>query len=208
MGKESAAPTSPQVVCYQVSVRGNYYASDGKNRILKGYGPVTFTVPEYVEIPNGKVKKEKVVNGKKSFEIIQTFKKTAITTENVALYIVQRKLLPAWLVAEKPDCVSFRTCSIIPGGLKRVIKPVSEVANLKKDIKDMVMPELKAYAKAEELSIDPTMFGTLQEAREAVQVEKDLKDMGATSEPLKDQVDDIEDGIQTPDPEDLAADLM
>lgn len=165
-----------QQVAYEVTVRGNYYAASGKDRLLKTYGPVTFTLPEKVEIPNGKKRIEKDLGGgKKSAEVVQMFKTVPVTDENVALYIVQRKLLPTWLADNKADCVTFRTCQVIPNGIRRVIVPAEKVVVLKKEIKDMSMQELKAFAKLNNLPVDPNMYGSVQEARQAVKDEMEFK---------------------------------
>lgn len=167
-------PGGKLVPCYEVKVRGQYQAADGKNRILKTFGPVSFILPEYVQIPNGKKRVEKIVNGHKLQNWEPQFKKSAVTVENVALYIVQRRLLPPWLAENHPDCVTFRTCSIVPGGLRRVMRPEKETLVLDKPIEAMSLQELIIFCKNKNINLALAAFSDVKDAREAVLYELDL----------------------------------
>jgi hypothetical protein len=169
------------VVCYEATVRGQYQSADGKSRVLRTFGPVTFVLPEYVDIPNGKKRVNKTVDG----SIVQSwepqFKKSAITTENVALYVVQRRLLPSWLADHHKDCVVFRTCAIVPGGLRRVMRPAKDAQVLDKPLDQMSIPELASFCKVRGLNVQVSAFGNVVDAREAVKYELE---MGGTAAPM------------------------
>jgi len=169
------------VPMYECTVRGQYQAQDGRNRILKTFGPVTFILPEYVEIPNGKKRVNKTVDG----TVVQTwepqFKRCAITTDNVALYIVQRRLLPTWLATAHTDCATFRTCSIVPGGLRRVMRPAKDAQVYDKPVSEMSLQELVSFCKTRQLSVQVLAFTDVKEAREAVLYELEVTGLAKPS---------------------------
>lgn len=175
------------VPAYEVVVRGQYHSASGKDRILKTFGPVTFYLPETAEVPAGRKLITKKVNGK---DVKVSEPQTAIhsiTKENVALYVVQRRLLPTWLVENMPDAVSFRTCYIVPGTLKRVLVPASSVAKLQKPVSEMSLVELKAFCQAKGLSTQVSAFKDVLEARAAVEAEMAGMGQIAPSAPEKAQ---------------------
>lgn len=161
------------IVGYDVTVRGQYYSADGKNRVLKNFGPVTFFLPEYVTIPNGKKKIPKTIGGHVQHVVEQQYAKRAVTENDVALWVIQRRILPGWLGDHYPDCTTFRTAHIVPGSMKRVMRPKSEAVVLNKAIEDMSMPELKAFCSQHHLAVPISAFGDVKDARMAVQLEVD-----------------------------------
>lgn len=171
----------PLVRAYEVTVRGNYYAASGKDRLLKVFGPVTFTIPETVKIPNGKKRVPKKEGGKTISVVEQQYADRSVTVPNVALYVVQRQLLPPWLAANHPDSVSFRICAIVPGGLRPVMKPASEVNILIKPVMEMSVAELVIFCKMHQIPVEPSAFGSTNDAREAVQYELEMKGAAAPS---------------------------
>lgn len=217
-----------QVVGYDVTVRGTYQAASGKDRILKTFGPVTFFLPEYVEIPNGKKKVQKMIDGR----VVQTwepqFAKRAATADDVALWVIQRRLLPSWLADHHPDCTTFRTCAIVPSGMKRVIRPKTAIVNLNKSIDDMTLPELKHFCAMKQIPVAVSAFANVEEAREAIRFEMSQQGMEMASAPKRMDAANMEppkgvvgaegriapavegapdDGVAT-DQQDAAADLM
>lgn len=164
---------SDLIACYNVTVRGSFYSASGKDRILRSFGPVTFTLPEHVEIPNGKKRVEKIVNGKKVQEWVPQVAKRSVTSENVALWVVQRRLLPTWLAENHPDGTAFRTCQIVPNGIKRALKTAKEIQDPSKTIWEMSIPELSAYCKMKSVNVAVSAFTNVDDARQAVQAELD-----------------------------------
>lgn len=160
---------------YTVTCRGQFYRASGRNRTVGVFGPITFFLPPSVTIPNGKKKITKKIDGQDVTRYEQQFKRESVLTPNVALYVVQRRLLPTWLAENHPDSVRARTCSIIPGGIKRATRPASEAAGLDKPVKDMSVQELQAFCKMKEILIDLSVFPEVRDAREAVQYELDIK---------------------------------
>lgn len=183
-------PAEKTIVGYEVTVRGQYQSASGKDRTLKTFGPVTFFLPEYVEIPNGKKRVNKTVDGR----IVQgwepQFKKSAVTVENVALYVVQRRLLPTWLSEHHQDAVTFRTCTIVPGGMKRVVRAAKDAVILDKPVSEMSLHELAAFCKMKGLNVPVTAFKVVEEAREAVQFEIDTQ-AGASVSPPGDPAESV-----------------
>lgn len=159
------------IVGYDVTVRGQYHAASGKDRILKTFGPVTFFLPEYVEIPNGRKKVQRVVDGRLTQMFEPQFAKKSIATDNVALWVIQRRLLPTWLAQNHPDCVTFRTCQITPGGMKRVQRPAADAIILDKPVREMSIHELAAFCKMKNLVVPVSAFKDVEEARAAVLME-------------------------------------
>lgn len=163
------------VTGYEVTVRGQYQSVNGKDRTLRNFGPAVFFIPEYVEIPNGKKKVNKKVDGRTVQMWEPQTKKCAATTDNVALYVVQRRLLPTWLAEKHPDAAQFRTCNIVPGSMKRVTRKASDVILLDKPIAEMSMQELAAFCKMKGLNVPVTAFADVKEARETVEFEHKLQ---------------------------------
>lgn len=161
------------VIGYDVTVRGTYYSASGKDRILANFGPVTFFMPEIVEIPNGKKKVETTVEGTKRVTFVPQTKKSSVAVDGVALWVVQRRLLPTWLAENHPTSVGFRTCQITPGGMKRIQRPASQVVNLEKPVSEMSMQELAAFCKLKNLNTPVSAFKDVAEARLAVAAELD-----------------------------------
>jgi len=201
---------------YNCVVRGTFHAASGKDRVLKTFGPATFFLPEYVEIPNGKKKSEVIVNGAKRIVIQSLTKKSSVAADNVALYIVQRRLLPTWLAENHPDAIGFRTCSITPGGMKRVQRPESELVNLDRPVDQMSLQELTAFCKMKNLNVPVSAFKDVHEARVAVLAEMDpasAPPLVSTEPQAPEGVDakygavSSSDGIPT-DEEDPASDLL
>lgn len=185
------SPQDPtkNIAGYEVTVRGQYQSISGKDRVLKNYGPVTFFLPEYVEMPNGKKRVNKTVDGR----VVQTwepqFKKSAVTIDGVALYIVQRRLLPTWLGEKYPDAAQFRTCSIVPGGMKRVMRPAKDAVILNKPVAEMSKHELAAYCKMHGLDVQVMAYADAAEAAEAVQFAIDEKKSGGAEPARPDETD-------------------
>jgi hypothetical protein len=170
---------SEMIEGFNVTVRGQFYRASGRNRTVGVFGPVTFFLPPTVTIPNGKKKIKYKIDGQEVFRHEQQFKRESILTPNVALYVVQRRLLPTWLAENHPDSVRARTCSIIPGGIKKAIRPAADAVGLDKPVKDMSLQELEAFCKLKGIILDLTAFtrsenGEPNEAREAVQYELDV----------------------------------
>lgn len=210
------------VVGFDVTCRGQYYASSGKDRLLKVFGPVTFFLPEYVEIPNGKKKTEKMIDGVKRTVHEPQTKRSSVAVDNVALWVIQRRLLPTWLAENHPDQVGFRTCQVTPGGMKRVQRPASQVINLDKKVTEMSMQELAAFCRMKNLNVPVSAFKDVVEARAAVIAEMDpasgAAEAAAALPPVREAevptgvvaksgAVSSEDGIAT-DEEDPAADLI
>lgn len=189
------------IVGYDVTVRGTYYGANGKDREVKTFGPITFFIPETVEIPNGKKRIEtKGFGGTKIVKYEAQTTKKSVTTPNVALYVVQRQLLPAWLEENKTGVTSFRTCSIVPNGLKRVVRPAKDAISVDKPVAEMNVAELKVYAKLKDLNVPVEAFVDLESAREMVEVALEEK----TKKPAV-STTDTEDA-NTPVPEDAEPD--
>ncbi len=178
------------IVGYDVTVRGQYQSASGKDRILKTFGPATFFLPEYVEIPNGKKKVQKTVNGHINQVWEPQTAKRAVTVDNVALWVIQRRLLPTWLAEHHPDCTTFRTCAIVPGGMKRVFRPKSEMLDMNKSIDEMSIPELKHFCSMKQIAVPVSAFTDVKEAREAVRFELEQQGVAApTGAPGKNRTD-------------------
>lgn len=90
------------------------------------------------------------------------------------MYIVQRRLLPAWLADNHADCVVFRTCSIVPGGLRKVMRPAKDAQTLEKPVEEMNIPELVAFCKLKNINLALGAFTDAREAREAVLYEMEI----------------------------------
>lgn len=180
-----------QIVGYDVTVRGSYYSADGNKRVLKVYGPATFFIPEFVEIPNGKKKVVKKDGDKViSTTYVPQTAKRAVTIPNVARYVIMRRILPTWLAENHPDGVTFRTCDIVPGSMKRVMRDKSQALILDKPIKEMSLQELAAFCKLKSINTPISAFDDAAEARKAVQYEIDLQNgrggAGVTEAPDED----------------------
>lgn len=202
--------TNNMINGYDVCVRGQFHRASGKDRTIGVFGPVTFFLPEVVEIPNGKKKVDVTRGGKITSQWEPQFKKVSVTVENVALYIIQRRLLPTWLAENYPDCVRFRTCSIVPGGMKRAWRPASEAVLLDKPVSEMSLAELRAFCHLRGLNVALQGFSKVEEAREAVQFELDqlAAAKAPTPEPAPQDPQDPnapEDGAKVPDEENLFA---
>lgn len=160
---------------FEVTVRGQLYLVNGKDRTTGTYGPVTFFLPPVVELPNGKKKVEKIVGGKKTYQWVPQTKKSSVTVENVANYVVQRRLLPDWIAEHFPNASGHRTCHVIPGGIKPAKRPASEVQSLDKPLAQMSVTELKIYCKLHGLIVELSGFSKAQDAYQAVQMALDEK---------------------------------
>lgn len=161
--------TDPLINGFDVTVRGQAYVAHGKDRTISTFGPITFFLPEKVEIANGKKKIEKTVGKRKTVTWEPQTKHVSTLVENVALYVVTRRLLPEYFRTNMPEASGVRTCSIVPGGIKAARKPQSMALSTDKPVAEMTLPELKVYAKLRDLTLDLSNFTDPKSAREAIQ---------------------------------------
>jgi len=156
-----------KVPAYEVTVKGQYYASSGRDRFLKTYGPEKFLLPEVVEIVTGRKEVKKKVEGQqvKRFEIV----KSRLNALRCAQHVIQRQLLPDRLSEKHPACVSFRTCSIV-ASVRVMVNPseLSIFSTNAKSVDEMSLSELSQYCRIHALSVPVSSFKDVKDARRAV----------------------------------------
>jgi len=153
---------------YEVTVRGQFYARDGKMKILKVFGPETFFIPKEVEVEAGRKIENKTVNGQLMRKGVPVFRKCDGLV--AAQHIIQRQLLPARLTENYPGSDGFRTCHIV--NKKKVSKPADEVRLIDKmPLSKMTLGELQAFCKKRNIQLPVDQFGSPEDACEAVKQE-------------------------------------
>lgn len=152
---------------YDVTVRGQYYAFDGKNKTIKSWGPINFFVPRLVKI----IEKHKRVQKKIGNKLIRKYIPIETTYEatagNVIQHYIQRRLLPTYLQENYPDSVRFRTCAILskkPCVKETNYKELSEI-----NIAEASIEELRRVVTELRLSVPLGAYPILEDARLAVQ---------------------------------------
>lgn len=197
---------------YAVTVAGQYYAGNGRDKSLRTFAPEVFYIPETVEIVNGRKFIEKVVNGQKTKVSVDN--KQIVNGLKAAQHIIQRRFLSTRLSEKYPDYTNFRECRIID--TKSCIIPEDALIDVSnKPIKSMTLPELKVLCAMESLSTQPGAYASLDDARAVVEAEMNAAKKPTApipvSEPVGVTVSDgpvtSEDGVPV-DNEDPAADLM
>lgn len=192
-------PNEKNVTGYEVTVRGQYFARNGKDKFLKNYGPITFFLPEVVDIPDGREIKKSTVGGKLTQVSTPKTARRSVTTGNVAMYVIQRRLLPVYLEEKFTDYVTFRTCHIV-GSLRRVVRPATDIQDLEnKPLEKMSLAELKTFCVIKRLDIPITAYRDTAEACEAVrQALEDAKQAAARAKkPSEIPIEEGPEGVET-----------
>lgn len=154
---------------YRVTVSGQYYSGVGREKVIKTFRGEVFYVPETVEITNGR--KFQFTKDKQGNKV-----KTSVPNRMVvnglraAQHIIQRRLLHSRLAANSekyPGYTAFRTCTIMNSEGPLPI-PADQLVDLTKPVSAMTLTELHALCAAESLVNKPEMYGSLDDARQAI----------------------------------------
>jgi hypothetical protein len=158
---------------YEITVKGQYYAHQGRDKFLKTYGPLKFYIPDVVEIVTGRKMVDTVVDGRVVKRSVPV--RSRMNGARVAQHYIQRNLLQDALKEAHPDSSGFRTCVIVDS--KRVnlpddLKELEEVP-----IKQMTLNQLRRFCSLNSLSVPIDAFTDINDARQAVSDEYESQQM-------------------------------
>lgn len=154
---------------FEVTVKGQYYCNDGKNKVLKLFRDEVFHLPETMIIQTGYEWVVKIIDGRRVRK--SQIKKERVSTRIWLKHIVKRYCLPSRLKEKYEDFNGIRTFKI--ENLKPVSDlPQTEFENITADkIPTMSLSQLAVFCTMEGLTVPLDSFIDLDDAREAVKDE-------------------------------------
>lgn len=155
------------VIGYEIKVKGQYFARDGKDRTIRFYGPLTFYLPEVVEYvagrkqivhksPEGVVRKETIPLLKKANGI------------KIARFMIKNYFLGPALKDLHEDYIKYRTYEIVSKKKVKLTGKLLPKSLSPKNIDSMGECDLLQFCAIQDLKVVLTNYSDLADRKMAV----------------------------------------